>query len=174
MSAIIKIKPVTHLDLQALSDICRKTFEESYAAFNTAENMRYYLENHFSLSKLEEEQNTKGSFFYLLYHADHISGYLKLNLGRNHLGIADKEQMEIERIYVLKNDQRKAFGQSLYLHTLKVATHHHIKTIWLGVWEFNHKAMAFYTKNGFKTIGTHIFKFGDEDQTDFIMELKLN
>jgi ribosomal protein S18 acetylase RimI-like enzyme len=45
--------------------------------------------------------------------------------------------------------------------------------IWLGVWEENNKAIHFYTKNGFIPFDKHIFKLGDEEQTDIMMKLEL-
>ncbi len=43
------------------------------------------------------------------------------------------------------------------------------KSIWLGVWEENPKAIRFYEKNGFVPFSRHIFKMGDEEQTDIMM-----
>ena len=40
--------------------------------------------------------------------------------------------------------------------------------VWLGVWERNARAQAFYGKYGFRPVGTHVFMFGDEPQTDEI------
>jgi ribosomal protein S18 acetylase RimI-like enzyme len=46
--------------------------------------------------------------------------------------------------------------------------------IWLGVWEENTKAINFYTKNGFAGFDKHIFKLGDDEQTDIMMKLQLD
>jgi ribosomal protein S18 acetylase RimI-like enzyme len=43
------------------------------------------------------------------------------------------------------------------------------KTLWLGVWERNDRARAFYTKCGFVDAGEHIFLFGSDPQTDRVM-----
>lgn len=45
--------------------------------------------------------------------------------------------------------------------------------VWLGVWENNHRAIKFYSKNGFEKFDTHIFKLGDEEQLDWMMKLDL-
>ena len=41
--------------------------------------------------------------------------------------------------------------------------------IWLGVWEQNLRALAFYRKYGFEVVGNHVFQFGTDAQTDLIM-----
>jgi len=45
--------------------------------------------------------------------------------------------------------------------------------VWLGVWEENPRAIAFYKKNGFVEFDKHIFKLGNDEQTDIMMKLQL-
>lgn len=40
---------------------------------------------------------------------------------------------------------------------------------WLGVWERNFPAIAFYERMGFVRAGEHVFMLGDDAQTDYIM-----
>ena len=46
--------------------------------------------------------------------------------------------------------------------------------VWLGVWEENPRAISFYKKNGFVEFDKHIFKLGNDEQTDIMMKLKIN
>lgn len=55
-------------------------------------------------------------------------------------------------------------------HALAQARSSGYKTIWLGVWERNPRAQAFYKKNGFREVGDHVFLMGEEEQRDVIME----
>jgi ribosomal protein S18 acetylase RimI-like enzyme len=43
------------------------------------------------------------------------------------------------------------------------------ETLWLGVWERNDRARAFYAKCGFTGAGEHIFLFGTDPQTDLVL-----
>ena len=43
------------------------------------------------------------------------------------------------------------------------------RTLWLGVWERNVRAIAFYERWGFATVGEHLFRLGSNDQRDLIM-----
>lgn len=45
--------------------------------------------------------------------------------------------------------------------------------IWLGVWEENRRAIAFYTKNDFVVFDKHVFTLGDDKQTDLLMKLEI-
>jgi ribosomal protein S18 acetylase RimI-like enzyme len=41
--------------------------------------------------------------------------------------------------------------------------------VWLGVWERNPKAIAFYKKFGFREVGAHVFPLGSDPQRDVVM-----
>lgn len=41
--------------------------------------------------------------------------------------------------------------------------------VWLGVWEFNPRAIKFYTRYEFKKVGVHPFVLGNDVQNDWLM-----
>jgi ribosomal protein S18 acetylase RimI-like enzyme len=43
------------------------------------------------------------------------------------------------------------------------------QTMWLGVWERNPRAVAFYSKYGFTRVGEHTFMLGADAQTDWVL-----
>jgi ribosomal protein S18 acetylase RimI-like enzyme len=106
--------------------------------------------------------------------AQKVIGYLKLNFGASQTELKDKNALEIERIYVLKEFHGKKVGQLLFDKAIEIAKEHHVAYVWLGVWENNKSALQFYTKNGFVEFDQHIFVLGDEAQTDIMMKLELN
>jgi ribosomal protein S18 acetylase RimI-like enzyme len=69
--------------------------------------------------------------------------------------------------------QGKGLGRALIEHAIKIAWEKKKTYIWLGVWEKNEKALAFYQKHRFYKIGTHPFFMGDDEQTDYIMRKDL-
>ena len=79
------------------------------------------------------------------------------------------ESLEIERIYIRNKFQKQGLGKYLFNKALEIAKERNEKKIWLGVWEKNENAIAFYHKMGFVQTGAHSFYMGDEEQTDFIM-----
>lgn len=66
----------------------------------------------------------------------------------------------------------KGVGQQLYEYAVQFAQTHQTDYLWLGVWEYNHKALNFYHKNGFIPFDRHIFKLGNDEQTDIMMKLE--
>ena len=170
----IKIEQISIQQIEALQQIGRQTFNETFAENNTAENMAKYLEEAYAYQKLSAELNDANSVFYFAMMEDKVIGYLKLNFGASQTELKDNEALEIERIYVLKEFHGKKVGQLLFDKAIEVAKAQHVAYVWLGVWENNKRALQFYTKNGFVEFDQHVFILGDEAQTDIMMKLELN
>lgn len=170
----IDIKRITVNDIKQLQIIGRQTFSETFEAGNTAENMKAYLEEEFSTEKLTEELNNQNAEFYFAILDNLVIGYLKLNFGQSQTELKDDKALEIERIYVSKEFHGKNVGQVLYEKALQIANQKNADYIWLGVWKENPRAINFYKKNGFVEFDKHIFKLGDDEQTDIMMKLELN
>jgi ribosomal protein S18 acetylase RimI-like enzyme len=166
----LKIEKVASSQLNKLQEISRQTFHETFASQNSEEDMAKYLDEGLSLQNLNRELDSTSSAFYFAYIDDQIAGYLKVNWGDSQTENHDKDAFEIERIYILKSFQGSGVGQSLFDFSLKLAKDRGANYVWLGVWEFNHKARSFYKKNGFTEFGKHIFTLGQDKQTDVLMK----
>lgn len=169
----IRIQKVTLSEIADLQTIGKQTFHETFSAANTEENMINYLEEGFSIEKLRSELNDTNTEFYFAVLDDRVIGYLKLNMGKSQTELKDEKAIEIERIYVLNEFHGKNVGQLLYNKAIQQAEANNADYIWLGVWEENPRAIAFYTKNGFEAFGQHVFKLGKDEQTDIIMNRTL-
>lgn len=169
----IEIKRITVNEREQLQQIGRQTFQETFSDSNTEENMKTYLEQSFSDEKMTAELTNKDTEFYFATHNHHVIGYLKLNFGASQTELKDPKAVEIERIYVIKEYHGENIGQRLYETAIERAKQKKANYIWLGVWEKNQRAIRFYQKNGFVVFGQHIFKLGEEEQTDLMMKRQL-
>lgn len=169
----ITIQRITLNDIEQLQKIGRETFSETFSPSNTEENMKQYLANGFSIKKLSDELKDENSEFYFALSETNAIGYLKINFGASQTELKDEKALEIERIYVLKKFHGKKVGQVLYEKAIDIAKQKNSDYVWLGVWEENPRAICFYKKNGFVEFDKHIFKLGDDEQTDIMMKLKL-
>jgi Acetyltransferases len=170
----INIEKITIDDINQLQKIGRQTFYETFSESNTEENMKSYLENGFSMDKIKAELSDEDGEFYFAKIDEKVIGYLKLNFGQSQTELKDDKALEIERIYVLKEFHGKKVGQILYDKAFEIARQKRVDYIWLGVWEENPRAINFYKKNGFVEFDKHVFKLGNDEQTDIMMKLKLN
>ncbi|OIK10446.1 GNAT family N-acetyltransferase [Bacillus sp. MUM 116] len=165
----IDIKKCTLEDLRKLQEISYETFDETFKDQNSPENMNAYLERSFNLKQLEKELNNISSEFFFVYFNNEIAGYLKINTNDAQSEEMGDESLEIERIYIRSKFQKHGLGKYLLNKALEIAMERIKKKIWLGVWEKNENAIAFYKKMGFVQTGAHSFFMGDEEQIDFIM-----
>lgn len=164
---------VTEGDLELLQEISRVTFIETFADKNTAEDMQKYLEEVFSLDAISREVSNPETEFYFAWYENRVIGYLKLNFGGAQTERDDQDAVEIERIYIRKEFHGKQFGLFLLEKAIEIAKVNNAPYIWLGVWEHNTQALAFYLKNGFVEFGKHGFQLGSDMQTDILMKKML-
>ena len=174
MTEEVTIRPCTEADLQELISIGKQTFIETFAHLNDPKYFDPYVTKAFTEAQILAELKNPDSQFSFLYDRGTLSGYLKLNFNEAQTDIKDPESMEIERIYLLSPFQGLGLGRALFAHSLATARQHNIKYIWLGVWEQNTKAIAFYEAQGFYKFANHPFKLGDDQQTDYLMRLDLS
>lgn len=165
----INIKQCTLEDLHSLQQISYETFNETFKDQNSHHNMKAYLEKAFNLQQLEKELTNISSQFFYVYFNNEVAGYLKINTNDAQSEEMGNESLEIERIYIRNKFQKHGLGKYLLNRAVEIAREHNKEKIWLGVWEKNKNAIAFYKKMGFVQTGAHSFHMGDEEQIDFIM-----
>ena len=171
---MFKIIKASLSNLEAIQHISKQTFIETFSAVNTPENMEEYVLQNFNTEQLSLEINNPNSLFYIAFWNTEPVGYLKLNLGNAQTEVVEDTTLEIQRIYVLQAFHGKRIGQLLLDEAIKIAHQIPVTYIWLGVWEENHRALQFYTKNGFVTFDKHLFLLGDDQQTDLLMKLRIS
>ncbi len=160
---------VTPSDINLLRDISIRTFKDTYADFNTVEDMQQHEETVFSPDRLLSEiQDVRVSYFFAKVDAVTV-GYIRLNSAGMQTDLNDPLSLELERIYVLKEYQGNGYGASLLDYSFLKAKEAKSNYLWLGVWQKNEKALRFYIRNGFSIFGTHDFMLGNDPQADWLM-----
>ncbi len=169
----IEIQKATETDLELLKKISIQTFIETFGAVNTPENITNYIEGSFNSEQLLTELKNDNSLFYIAYSNTEPIGYLKINFGDAQTETINGNTMELQRIYVLQTYHGKKIGQLLIDEVKNIAKSTGVDSVWLGVWEENHRAIRFYTKNGFVVFDKHVFIMGNDEQSDLLMQCKI-
>ena len=168
----ITIKAATPADAEEIALFSRKSFYESFADQNTEENMEKFMLQ-FSVNSLVEEVKNPDNIFITALKNDVIIGYVKLNKSGKSVELADEKAIEIARIYIDKTMTGQGIGNKLMKYSLDLIKDLKANTAWLGVWENNKNAIAFYAKWGFERFGEHIFMLGDDPQTDWLLKKEI-
>ena len=173
MSEKVTIRTASIKDARLLADLGAKTFHDTFVSSNTGQDMELYLAKNFSTEQLERELKETGTTFIIAEHDGEAVGYAKMRTQEQPEGLNESNQIEIERIYSLKEYFGTSVGRTLMEACLDIGKAAGHKVAWLGVWEHNPRAIAFYEKWGFRRFGTHPFVLGTDLQTDILMKKEL-
>lgn len=169
-SGSYRIQRVSLEGLAELRQLSIDTFVDTFSKQNNPDNMEAYLNKAFNEAQLKSELENPDSFFYFIKSANTTLGYLKLNTRAAQTDKVLDSALEIERIYIIQSVHGQGFGKALIEFALEEARKRSLLCIWLGVWERNEKAIAFYKSYGFEVFDTHPFKLGDDMQRDLLMK----
>lgn len=174
MNEGISVRTCTHSDVDILVSLGINTFRDTFDDFNTPENMILYINKTFSKKEIEKEMNEPGTTFFLAFDGRKAAGYAKIKASDTPEGLISAASLEIERLYAHKEYIGKRVGYMLMQSCLAFAKKKKYKVLWLGVWENNTRAIAFYRKYGFIKFGQHVFMLGNDAQTDWLMRKEID
>ena len=171
----VRIRRGSVADAEQLSELGTRTFHDTFEAQNTSEDMESYLARSFSLPRMRAELADPDNTFLMAFteSTDGPVGYAGLCSGPPAAAVKGPRPVEIRRIYVLREAQGQGVGAALLRACLEEAAAKGHETLWLGVWERNTSAIAFYRRWGFEEVGSHGFRLGSDDQTDLVMERRV-
>jgi ribosomal protein S18 acetylase RimI-like enzyme len=166
----VKIRRANPDDAHLLAELGARTFSETFAADNTAEDMSAYLAASFNVTQQSCELNDPASTFFIAEVGGVAAGYAKLHAGEAAEGINGIKPVELVRLYVSREWLGRGIGEALMRSCIDDAREAGHGVLWLGVWERNVRAQAFYRKWNFHAVGEHVFKLGSDQQRDILME----
>lgn len=169
------LRRATPADAALLAELGARTFRDAFAADNRPEDMALYLRQAFSTDQIEAELREPGSVFLLAGTGNGAPplGYARLVAGPAPPCVHGPRPVELSRIYVEQSVVGGGYGAALMRASLEEASRGGFATIWLGVWERNLRAVRFYERWGFVTVGEHEFVLGTDVQSDLVMERSL-
>ncbi len=163
----ITVRKAAKADAELIADLSRTTFYQTFAKDNTEADMDLFMNEQFTREKLMKEVEEDAGIFLLAYHNNEALGYARMRIDNK---LKDEAAVEIARIYAVDKAIGKGVGKALMQTCLQIAEEIHMKAVWLGVWEKNQRAIAFYEKWGFVKFGEHQFLLGTDLQTDYLMK----
>lgn len=157
-------------DLPALRDLAERAFRSAFAAQNDPADLEAYVRDAFDPARLGAEVEDPATQYVVAESDGALVGYAALRKGEVEACVSGPTPLEIQRIYAAPETIGQGVGAALMHACLDRAQRLGFETVWLGVWEENARAIAFYERWGFRTVGTHVFRLGSDDQTDLIMQ----
>jgi ribosomal protein S18 acetylase RimI-like enzyme len=170
---VIRLRRAVPGDAPSLAVLAERTFRETFGTRNSPENMDMHCAKCFGPEIQLREIQDPGIVTTVVVADGDMVGFSQLRIPSAHASVAAKRPAELNRIYVLAEWHGRGAAQDLMRDALANAARDDCDRLWLGVWEHNPKAMAFYRKFGLEVVGTHAFMLGLDRQRDLIMSVKL-
>ena len=166
----VTIRRANREDAGLLAELGARTFAETFASDNSPQDMAAYLAASFNPAQQMAELEDPASTFLIAEVGGLAAGYAKLHAGEPLELVDGAKPIELVRLYVSREWLGRGVGEALMRKCVDQARQAGYKTIWLGVWERNGRAQAFYRKWNFRTVGEHVFQLGSDPQRDIVME----
>jgi ribosomal protein S18 acetylase RimI-like enzyme len=160
-------------DAKQLSIVAEATFRQTFAAHNSREDMEVFCASAYGEAVPAREIANPAMTTLLAQAGDELVGFAQLRWGTTPACVPATAAGEIQRLYVVREFHGKGIAQMLMEACLQSMVGRGSDVVWLGVWERNPKAIAFYRKFGFIEVGEHVFRVGNDPQRDIVMARRL-
>ena len=170
---MIEVMTAVLEDIPEMRQVAITTYQDTFAQFNTPENMQAYFDQAYNLEVLSRELNEEHSTLLIAWEGNKQVGFARLRENEEVTDLLGNNTVELQRLYVLTSAQGKSVGKLLMQHSLSYSQINKYEWIWLGVWEKNFKAQEFYKKLGFEKFSEHTFWMGSDPQVDWLLKKKL-
>ena len=169
MNANHTIRRADSADAVALSALAERTFRDTFAEFNAPDDMDVHCRSHYAPDIMQGEIAAPHIVTLVAEHAGSLTGYAQLRWTDAPACVAGTHPAEIGRLYVDARWHGHGIAQALTAYMVEAAIAGGADQLWLGVWERNHRALAFYRKIGFVPVGSHVFMVGPDPQNDLLL-----
>lgn len=156
-------------DAPLLARLAATTFADTFAADNDPRDMAAYASIAFGDDIQRRELLDPRNTVLLAARGDEVVGYAMLRRDAAPACVAPGESVEVARLYAVQDAIGSGVGAALMQGCLEEAAAQQHETLWLGVWEQNVRAIAFYRRWGFRDVGSQGFPLGTDLQTDRVM-----
>ena len=163
------IRQATALDIDVLCHLGATTFRETYRGISDPREVDEYADEHFTPAQVEAWLRRPDARTLLVYLADAPVGYAHVRRAKVPDCVVDRAAIQLQRLYLLASAQGHGAGSALMDAALIEIAALGGRTVWLGAYDRNVKALAFYAHRGFERVGTHEFEFGGQVYADPVL-----
>jgi diamine N-acetyltransferase len=169
LSPSTTLRLATVADAAALAALGARTFRDAFGDSNTPENMDAYIRKTYHVEAQRRELEDPAWHTLVVEHDDALIAFAQIREGAAYECVAGPAPIELQRIYVDRGWHGQGVAQALFDALVELARRLGGRTLHLGVWEHNHRALAFYAKHGFTDVGERTFLLGSAVDRDRIL-----
>jgi diamine N-acetyltransferase len=166
---VVAVRHATEQDAAELAVLAERTFRATFGDSNGAEDMDLHCRKTYGREIQAREIRDAARTTLVCHVGDRLVGYGQLRWGVPPNCVKGVRPAEIQRLYVDAPWHGKGVAGALMTSLFEAARQGGADVAWLGVWERNPRAIAFYEKNGFRRVGDHSFLLGNDPQRDWVL-----
>ncbi len=164
------MRDATVADAARLADFGARTFASTYEHANDPAETAAHVARKFSEEKQRAEIEDPTRHMLVVEVDGMLAAYaLVQHPSPCPVTWTDGPTAELERIYVDTPWKGRGLADALMEAILEKAAAVGAESIWLGVWEENPRAIRFYERHGYREVGTTVFVYGNDPQTDKVL-----
>ena len=163
------IRPASLADVDDLRSLGAATFRETYRTISDPREVDEYAREHFTEAKVAAWFSRPCARTLLAFVGESPVGYAHVRSAKVPACVSDRKAVELSRLYLLASAQGSGVGGALIAAAIAEIAALGGETVWLGAYERNVKALAFYARRGFVRVGTHEFEFGGQIYADPVL-----
>lgn len=160
-----RIRTATHSDIQKIIALVQMVWPSTYTAIIGAEQVKYMLEQFYSVEALESQMNN-GHVFLLFEENGIVQGFASYSE-------VEERTFKLHKLYVLTGYQKKGIGKRLIERVEKLVSSHSGEFLRLNVNRDN-KAKDFYERLGYSVLKEEDIDIGEGFyMNDYVMEKRI-
>jgi diamine N-acetyltransferase len=165
----LTIRRATGADAGPLAELALRSFMDAFAAQNDPGDVAAYTGRVYGAAQ-QAAEIANLDIVTLLGEVDgRMAAYAQLRRIAPGPGVTGPEPIEIMRFYVDQPWHGQGVAHRMMDAALATAREMGARTAWLAVWEHNPRAIAFYTRRGFRVVGAQDFWMGSDLQNDLVL-----
>jgi len=165
----IVIRRASAADAAALASLAARTFEETFAADNRPEDMAAHRATAYGIPQQSAEIADPRMATIVAVTDARLVAYAQVRRVPPPSCVTHPSAVELQRFYVERAMHGTGLARDLMGAALDAVRSFGGRHVWLGVWERNARAIAFYAKCGFVDVGSKIYMVGPDAQVDRVM-----
>lgn len=170
----MRISRATEKDAKEILPVAVSSFLDAHGHSASQKEIEHYMNENFGVAKLETELANPNNIFFVTKKQREVLGYAKISLNTPNPNISEEKTTKLERLYIHKKAYGTGISKALLSHSIDFAKTHQQKIMWLHVWVENKRAISFYQKMGFTTVGHYEFKLSENHYNpNFVMSKTL-
>jgi diamine N-acetyltransferase len=162
-------------DAEALAELSRTTFVDTFGHLYTAKNLNAFLESSYAVAAIADEIANSRRQIRIAEHDRQMVGYCKLSFDVTLDTSGEwRNGFEVKQLYLRTSQFGSGTADALMIWAINEAKARTAPSLVLSVWSENFRAQRFYQRYGFAHIGNTTFMVGDQSDDEFLYGLILS